>query len=215
MATLAVLTSIGIIVGSFIGAFLFYYIVSPQSSREKRKMIEQITSILINFVIFIWIGKICVHIHLFIRDPLAVLAYPSNTASFYVACLFIVIYLIYKVKRHHFHIWSLIYTFVPIFLVASFIYHFAQIVWMDHTFAWVEFVLLTFLLLGYLLVYRHVTKTLQTFILLFTWNIGKIVIAFLLPYTTIFGYTVSITFLFILLIFNIFLFIYDQRSVLT
>src|SRR5690625_6424571 len=85
---------------------------------------------------------------------------------------------------------------------------------MDHTFAWVEFVLLTFLLLGYLLVYRHVTKTLQTFILLFTWNIGKIVIAFLLPYTTIFGYTVSITFLFILLIFNIFLFIYDQRSVL-
>ena len=213
MATVAVLTSIGIIIVSFIGAFIFYYVVSPLSRVNKKQVIEEVISHLINFVIFVWVGKVLLHLPLFVRDPFAVLAYPSNSQAFYVAFLFSAIHLSYKVIRRQFKIWSFWFAFVPIFLVASFIYEFIQIVWMDNTIAWPYLGLLLILLISFMVSLDRWPESIVIFILMIGWNVGKVILAFALPFTTIFGYTMSLWFLVILLIVNITLLLYYRKRV--
>src|SRR5690625_2609412 len=104
MASAQVLLSIAIIIISFVIGFIFFYIISPLSKEEKRKHIEELVSLLINFIIFIWVGKIIMNLAIFISDPLAVLAYPSDSSAFYIACLLIILNIIYKTKRHGFQV---------------------------------------------------------------------------------------------------------------
>lgn len=213
MATTAVLTSIGIIVVSFIFAFIFYYVVSPLSKQKKKKMIEDMLSLLINFVIFVWVGKILLHLPLFVRDPLAVLAYPSHSQAFYVALFLTVVHLIYKVIRHQLNVWPLWIAFVPIFLSASFIYEFIQIVWFGNTIAWPYLGLLLILLISFIGGHDRWSEGTTTFTLMIGWNIGKVILAVVLPFTTVFGYTMSIWFLLTLLIAHSLWFLYYRRKV--
>src|SRR5690625_3616935 len=73
------------IAGSFIAGFIFFYLMSALSKAKKKQQAEEVTSLLINFVIYIWIGKILLNFLTFIKDPLAVLAYPSNSHAFYIS----------------------------------------------------------------------------------------------------------------------------------
>ncbi|WP_040226903.1 hypothetical protein [Bhargavaea cecembensis] len=45
----------------------------------------QAASVLADFVIFLWVGKIVLNIGLFVRDPVSVLAYPAGSSAFYVS----------------------------------------------------------------------------------------------------------------------------------
>src|SRR5690625_4868656 len=108
------------IAGSFIAGFIFFYLMSALSKAKKKQQAEEVTSLLINFVIYIWIGKILLNFLTFIKDPLAVLAYPSNSHAFYLALLFSGIHILYKNKRHK-PDWQLfLYSFIHVFLFASF-----------------------------------------------------------------------------------------------
>src|SRR5690625_2410263 len=93
MASAQVLTSIAIIVMSFIIGLMFFYLTSPLSHVERKQQIEEVISLLINFVIFIWIGKIVVRFSIFIEDPLAILIFRINTYtylfSYLIMCLLI------------------------------------------------------------------------------------------------------------------------------
>lgn len=213
MATLAVLTSIGITIAGFIGAFIFFYIVSPLPTLKKKKVIEDVASLLINFVIFIWLGKILINLPLFVRDPLAVLAYPSHSYAFYLATFFTAIHLMYKVKKRDFNVRPIFVAFVPIFLVASFIYEFIQLVWNEHTWVWPYLSLLVILIIIFILSHDRISEMIGAFTLIIGWNIGKVILVIILPLTTIFGYTISIWFLLILLIINITIFLYYRKRV--
>src|SRR5690625_6960060 len=128
MASAQVLTSIAIIVLSFIIGLLFFYLTSPRSHVERKQQIEEVVSLLINFVIFIWIGKILVRFSIFMEDPLAILAYASDSSAFYLASLFIGIHSSYKMKRHELDSESLIKTFCHVILVSSFVYDFIYLI---------------------------------------------------------------------------------------
>lgn len=198
MASVQVLASIAIIIISFIAGIGFLYIISSLPKAEKKQQIEEIISQLINFVIFLWIGKILLHIKLFISDPLAVLAYPSNSGAFYIATLFLLLNVGYKVKRHKLNAKKLLASFIPIFLVASFVYEFIDIVWNGNTYSWEYLGLLTLLLVIFMVFQEKVSFMKFNYHLLLAWSLGKLVLALILPFTAVFGYTIAPWFLIIL-----------------
>lgn len=63
------LMSIGIIIISFVVGLIFFYMISYLSKEQRKAQIEEIVSQLINFIIFIWIGKIILNFSIFIKDP--------------------------------------------------------------------------------------------------------------------------------------------------
>src|SRR5699024_1549952 len=125
--------------------------------------LEKILSYLINFVIFIWVGKIVVNINIFIQDPLAILAYPSDANAFYIASVLIgcnVLYNIVRKNQSGIAIWN---TFVPIFLVASFFYEFVQYVFFEDRQAWMALTFLMILLVTYVLLIEKVRESVVVF----------------------------------------------------
>jgi len=59
-----------------------YYISSEEEGKEKRRILEEAGSVLINFVLFLWISKVILNFSVFIREPLTVLSYPDNAETF-------------------------------------------------------------------------------------------------------------------------------------
>ena len=109
------LMSIGIIIISFVVGLIFFYMISYLSKEQRKAQIEEIVSQLINFIIFIWIGKIILNFSIFIKDPLAILAYPSNAEAFYLAVLFSAILLFYKAYKKKFDVLQLATSFLSVF----------------------------------------------------------------------------------------------------
>lgn len=212
MPSVWVLTSVAAIVVSFLIGFLFFYIVSPLEKIEKKQQFEEITSLLIHFVIYIWIGKIIWNVSIFVQDPMAVLAYPSDSNAFYIALFLVFINIGYKVKRHHISVVSLLYAFVPIFLAASFAYEFIQMIVYGNIFSLVYMGLLMVLIVLFMFLDGRASMPTIAFFMLIIWTIGKLVLSFMLPFTTIFGYMISSVFLIILLVFLIGLYVVVTRK---
>lgn len=212
MASIQVFVSIAIIFFSFVGGFSFFYFMSPLSKEENKQQAEEMISQLVNFVIFIWVGKIILNAKLFISDPLAVLAYPSNSYAFYIATLLIILNVVYKVKRYEFNANLLLATFVPVFLVSSFIFEFIDISWQGNTYSWGYLGLLTLLLVLYMIFQEKVSFIKLMYYLLLAWSLGKLVLSLILPFTAVFGYTVYPWFLIILSILLVTLNIYNLRK---
>ncbi|MFD1040000.1 hypothetical protein ACFQ3N_16630 [Virgibacillus byunsanensis] len=210
MAIASVLTSIGIIVVSIIMGFIFFFVISPLPTQVKKKQLEEITSLLINFVIYIWVGKILLNISTFITDPLAILAYPSDSHAFYLATLFIVLNIGYKYKRHNLAVLTLLNSFIPVFLAASFVYEFVQIVWNSNTYTWGYLGLVMLLIVVYMLVYDRITKEKLLGIMLIGWVFGQLMLALFLPFLTVFGYMMAPWFLILFFITSIGLYIYNN-----
>lgn len=212
MAATQALTSIAIIMISFIGGFIFFYSTSALIKSEKKARMDDLISLLINFVIFIWLAKIVMNIDLLMKDPFAVLAYPSNSHAFYLATLFIIINLLYKIMRQQFKFASLMNTFVPVFLVASFVYEFIQIVWLKNAYSWLHLALLMVLVVIYALLYDRIFSLKLSYYLMLVWALGSLILSLILPYTTLFGYILSPWYLIILSIGQLILIIYNHRG---
>jgi len=212
MPAVSVLTTIGIIIVSFVVGFIFYYIVSPLPKEKRKRQIEEMISLLINFVIFIWVGKVILNVTIFISDPLAILAYPSNSHAFYMASLFIVLNIGYKMKRHAFNAHSIFVSFVPVFLFASFIYEFIQIVWQGDTLSWGYLGLLMVLLIVFILIHDRASSEIIAYSLFIGWTVGQLIFALSTPYTAVFGYMMAPWFLIVLLMFFSSLLIYNYRK---
>lgn len=211
MASAQVLLSIAIIIISFVIGFIFFYIISPLSKEEKRKHIEELVSLLINFIIFIWVGKIIMNLAIFISDPLAVLAYPSDSSAFYIACLLIILNIIYKTKRHGFQVGSLMISFIPIFLVANFVYEFLQMIWYGSMYSWSYMALLMILIILYLMLFEKKPRK-TTYLLILGWSLGQLLLSILLPFTTVFSYILAPWFLGTILLVFLLLFLISNRK---
>lgn len=206
------LVSIAIIIVCFIVGYIFFYVTSPLTNHTQKQLLTEITSLLLNFIIFIWIGKITINIKMFISDPLAILAYPSNSEAFYIAVGLLLINIGYKVKRHNLKIMPLLSSFVPVFLVASFVYEFFQIVWGRNTFTWGYLGLLMVLLILYIVLHDRTSSKKVTFFLLTIWSLGQLILAMIMPFTTVFGYMMSPWFMSLIFIFCFVLFIKSYRK---
>lgn len=187
MPSITVLKSIGILIASFLVGVVVFYLVSNDEKEEKKKQIEKVISLAINFVIYVWLGKIILKLNIFLKDPLAVLAYPSTSQAIYVATLFLIINLLYRKFRHKEEIAPIMYAFIPIFLSASFMYEFLQVVVEKQPYNNLYLYLVTGLTLGYILFYGKMRMYLLSYLFGFSLLIGQLLLT-LLNNTTIFGY---------------------------
>jgi hypothetical protein len=191
MAIASKLTAIGIIALSLALGFLFFYLYSDLKKEQKKKHVEELTSQLINFVLFIWLGKIVLNLSTFLSDPLSVLAYPSDSKAFYFAIVLIALSLLYKSKRKNTKILPLVDSFVQVFLISSFVYEFIQLVVEDNSYAF-GYVILLAILIGIFFFLRERLNVIILLIILVTaWSIGMVSLALIQPFVTVFGYMMA------------------------
>lgn len=185
------LISILITISSIFGGILAFYMLSDLTKEQKKRHIKEMNSQLINFVLFIWVGKIILNFPVFISDPLAILAYPSDSSAFYLAVLFSSLYLFYKSQRGQMNMMVFIQSFIFVFLIASFLYEFMQLAWYDNTFSFGYMVLLGFLLVLFLTAQGRIGSHTLIGALLIGWSLGIYIIATIQPFVTVFGYMMA------------------------
>lgn len=212
LAIISKLIPIGVFALSFIGGLLFFYITSNGSKSNKKIQIDQIISELINVILFIWLGKILTNFTLFVQDPLAVLAYPSDSKAFYLAILFSGISLFIKDKKGKVNSVSLMKSFIPVFLVSSFLYEFIQVVWFHNSGTIGYFILITLLIILYYLVHERLNTKILFSVILVGWSFGVIVLTVLQPFVTVFGFIIAPWFVGVFFIVN-FILILRKRDV--
>ncbi|GGN62497.1 hypothetical protein [Oceanobacillus indicireducens] len=203
MALISKLIPIGVFALSFAGGILFFYITSDLSKNNKKIHIEQMVSELINVVIFIWIGKILTNLKLFIQDPLAVLAYPSDSQAFYLAILISGIILFINVKRGKINAVPFMKAFIPVILVASFLYEFIYLVWLQTGGTIGYFILISLLLILYYIVHDQLPDKLLFIMLLVVWSVGVFILYSIQPFVTVFGYIIAPWFVWLFFTINI------------
>lgn len=205
------LASIGVIVAGLIAGCVFYYIISPLKKEVKKKQLEEVVSLLINFVIFIWIGKIVINFPVFVSDPLAILAYPSNSKAFYIAVLFLIVNIFYKIKKKNFNYYQWFVAFVPIFLFSIFIYEFIQGAFLDNNLGFVNLGFYAILLILFIFLHgKHKQETLGLLFMM-VWSLGQLLLAFILPFVSLFGYLMAPWFLLLMFLLFLVQFIYYQK----
>ncbi len=127
---------------SFLSGIIVYYLISTDENAKKKSSVEAIISLTINFIIYIWLGKIIINITKFIRDPLSVLAYPSNADAVYIATILLFINLLYRKFRNDEQLSTILFAFIPVFLISSFVYEFYQLIVERSVYNWLYLVFL-------------------------------------------------------------------------
>ncbi|SET48618.1 hypothetical protein SAMN05216389_11291 [Oceanobacillus limi] len=191
LAVASKLTAIGIMALSLAIGFLSFYLLSDLTKEKRKRHIEELTSQFINFVIFIWLGKIVLHLPIFISDPLSILTYPSDSQSFYFAIVLISLLLLYKTKRKKLNILPFLESFIHIFLVGSFVYEFIQFVVEDNPYAFGYLILLAVLIGMFFFLQERLTTMMIVMVMMIVWSVGLVVLGFVQPFVTVFGYIMA------------------------
>lgn len=196
------MVSFGIGVASYFG-------MSYELLKVKKKRFDWLFSMVIQLVIYIWIAKIIVLFKVTIKDPFAVLAYPSNATIFYLALIFTTIHIAVHIKKNMLRVDEMIEVFVPVLLSTQFIYVCIQLFQTGRT----PFLINAGIVMVLLLVYLTVDKahTVRGSVGLFiAWAVGKIILSTVFEHKTLFGYMVS-PLLYVVLIIGASLFIWKFR----
>lgn len=201
MAINAKFISLATIFFSMIVGLLFYFWMSPFSKEEKKKQLEEVTNFFINFVFFMWVGKVIMNFPIFISDPLAVLAYPADSNSFYIAIVGSILRLIYKRKNMQLSIF--LNALLPVILIASFMFEFIQFLLDGNLSSLMSMVIYMILVLIYYSLFERVLVFTLFSILAICWFIGTLMMYFTQPYVSFFGYLLSLPFILLFFLFNV------------
>ncbi|HLR80813.1 MAG TPA: hypothetical protein VK119_09610 [Bacillota bacterium] len=207
-----IIISIAIVMTSFAAGFGFFYLVSPLTKEVKKHQLEELLSLLINYFIYIWVGKVILNIGAFFSDPLAILAYPSNANAFYVATLLTAVNVIYIEKKGKIAFVQLITVFVPVFLTASFVYEFFQMMLNGHSFGWGYMGVAMVLLMAFMYFHDRIGAEKISFYLMIAWSLGQLLLSVMMPYASVFGYLLEPWFIAIILVVFMLLFFYYNRK---
>lgn len=211
MVSAWVFAKIAYIVISIAAGLIFFYVTSPLVKSEKKQQLEESVSLLINFVLYIWAGKILLNMGVFVTDPLAILAYPSDSNAFYAATLLLFGNVINKVKWKGLNIGTIMSSLAPVFLGSAFAYEFIEVVMNDNTLAWGHLGLLFLLLLFFLIIHERQSSVVTAGSIFTVWSLGQFMLTFYLPYTTLYGYMMARWFLVIVLILSVAILIHNKR----
>lgn len=195
MAMSSTQLSVGMIILSLGVGFFTYFFLSDLAREKKKTYVGELLEQLMNFVIYMWIGKILLNLSVFIQDPLSILAYPSNSTAFYLAFFASVLTITIKSKRQKIKIVPFLNAFIYVFLIASFVYEFLQIVWNDNTYSISYMGLLAVLIIVFIVIRDRIATDQFNLILVAGWTLGTLGVALSMPFAMVFGYTISPWFL--------------------
>lgn len=204
--------TIGIIIASLAIGLISFYVLTDFPKKEKKKLMEELTSQLINFIIFIWVGKILLNISLFVQDPLAVLAYPGDSGAFYMAVLFMAVIIMYKTIRKNLNLPVFAEAFLHVFLVASFFYEFIQMMLEEHTYSLGNMVVMAILLMLFFLIRGSISRFILFITMLAGWTTGMLVLSLIQPFVTVFGYMIAPWFIVLFFIGCLSIVIFSERK---
>ena len=204
MPSVTVLKSIILLVMSFLAGLGYFYIQSEQSKAIRKKQLEATSSILINIVIYIWLGKVIANLPKFIEDPLAILAYPSNSTAFYIASILGFINIMINVIKKKVALDTYIIAFIPVFIGASLIFEFVSYINNGTTSNLTYFILLVVLVSLQLLMYKKTSIIKLNLIIVLIWAFVKLLFSFVLSYTTIFNYMIHPLYFIIIILITIY-----------
>ena len=213
MATASAQTSIAIIILSLSVGFLSFYLMNDLSKKKKKIYLEELASQLINFVIYMWIGKVLLNFPVFIKEPLTILAYPGNSYAFYLAVFVSAITITIKSKRQKIDIVPFFNAFTHVFLIASFVYEFTQVVWNNNTYSIRYMGLLAALIIATVFMRDRIEAYSLNTIMLVGWTLGTLGLAFIMPFTMVFGYTMAPWFLGLILVICLTVIILKRKKV--
>jgi hypothetical protein len=182
------LIDMGIILMSVLVGLLAFYILDQRGKKEKKSLLNELISQILNFIIFIWIGKILWNASTFLQDPVAVLAYPSHSEAFYIALFMIVLLLIYQSYKKRIDLSSFFHTFLYFFLTSSFVYEFIQLVYEEATYNFGYLILLAVLLVVWLVIRDRKDGL---YVLFAAWSAGVLLLFTVQPFVTVFGYMID------------------------
>jgi len=205
-------STIAIIIFSWSMGFLTYYILSDSTKAEKKASMEEIAGQLIHFVIFLWIGKIILNLNIFIIDPLAILAYPSDSYAFYFAILLSGFTIVIQYKRRKIDALPFSIAFIYIFLTASFVYEFMQVIWNKNIYSIGYLSLIALLIITFVVLRNFVHPHWLNLLILLGWSIGSLSLAMIKPILMVFGYTIAPWFLVFILIICCGLMVYQKMK---
>lgn len=189
------LTSIGIMVFSIVIGVIILYFMGGLTKEQRKNFLEEMISQLINLIIFVWLGKIILNFPVFMDDPLSILAYPSDSDSFYLAVFLSAVLFFYKSSKWQLDTLLFLESFLLVLLTASFTYEFIQSIWNDNQFAFGYLVLLAVLLLLFIFTQNRFSSSSSILVILTAWTLGVALLLFIQPFVTVFGYMITPWFL--------------------
>lgn len=195
MISKTVLTFLLILIGSFLFGLFFTYFTGAATKEIRKKQLDDVMSIVVNLVIFIWLGKVLVNMSLFMEDPLAVLAYPSNAKALAVSLVILILHFLYKILYKKENILPALKQLLPVFIASAFMYEFLQMTVMNNKAHWLQVLLYAALLLFYVLIK---STALRNWLIIYTWLLVQFLIVSKQSYTTVFQYSLSLSFIIIL-----------------
>ncbi len=179
-----------ILLASFAIGIAAYIGISKETFKVKKKRLDWLFSITIQLVIYIWIAKVIVLFNLVIKDPFAVLAYPSNATILYLALIFTSIHIAVHIKKNVLPVNEMVEVFVPVLLSTQFIYVCIQLLQTGRIGFFINAAIVMVLLLIYITVDR--VHTFRGSVMMFlAWAVGRIILSIVYAHKTLFGYLVS------------------------
>lgn len=171
--------------------FAAFYIVSDMRKEQKTRQAGEVFSQLVNFILFLWLAKILLNLPILFRDPLAALAYPSNSTAFYLAVLFSSALLLYGVRRGRIEGSPFIRTLWHILLPATFFHEFVQLAWYGDSYAFGNLLVYAALLALFLATTDRMSPDTVSSFLLVVWAGGMLLNASLELFPSAFGYAME------------------------
>lgn len=207
------LETIGLLIVSYALGCLFYYVVATEKGQRKRRLLDGFLSLTINFVIFIWVGKIVSQGLRIFRDPLATLAYPSNALAIYMATALFIAHLIYRRMRKQIRDEILVPVAIPVVLATIFIYESMRILLYSDKTSLMFVVFLMVLLLIQLFRPEHLQDLNMGIYLFLIFLLGCIVFAITVGngYATLLNYRLHLLYFISLFILTFSSFMYMKR----
>ena len=206
MVSASKLISIGIISLSIMIGLGTFYVISDLSKQKRREHIEGIVSQLINIILYIWMGKIILNFSVFIKDPLAILAYPSSSHAFYLAILFSILVNLLKSKDAHKNDPHFIESLVFVSLVTVFVY-----VWNSNAYAFGTLIVVGFLLVLFISLREKIASSTLLIVTITAWSGGMVLLDFIQPIVTLFGYIITPWFVGLFYLISMFIIIIKRR----
>lgn len=190
-----------------------YYIYSNQTRIVKKEVLNEIVSNIINIVIFVWVSKILLNISLFFDDPMAVIVYPSNAQSFYVAFVLTTLLFSYQIRKKKININIFIRAFTFVFLVGSIISELIQYFWQDNLSSVGYFILLMLMFTVLILLEDKIKTNMLMYFLILIYSLGLLILSFVYPVVTVFGYIIQPYFIGVFFVISfLIIFLLDKRE---
>lgn len=176
------------VVISFLAGAGGFYLFSERSGKEKKVLLENILSSLINFVLFIWLSKVILNFPSFIKEPLTILAYPGTAGTFYLAFIFSAGLFLYQSKKKNAGQRDFIKVFSFVFLITSLVYELIQFTWNNDENSFGYLLLLSIILIIFLIFEKRVKARLLVMVMIVLWSGGILLLDSIYPVVTVFGY---------------------------